>query len=196
MYLLNRSSFLLAILTLWIPTVVSASTCGSDLLAGSIDLTAPDSVGNDGLADFVNSGPSWTEGVKVSIEEQGDELWVDVTEYPGAASLAAAVRIAWLIGRVSSGSHQSVVFSDEGKGLYVIDETTLAHIGCRFVVEQEGGENPIVLMREFYDALLTYEDKTRVAPEYNGSLLGDTNTALTVNNEVFVPGWVLSAIKY
>ncbi|WP_189411370.1 hypothetical protein [Neogemmobacter tilapiae] len=178
-----------------IATSLQASDCGSSLLSGRLDLTPPNSVPNTALQDFINDGPSWAENVKVSVEEKGADLWIDITEFPGTSSAAVAPRIAFLIGRVSSGNHSNIVFADDSRGIFVIDEVVLKNIGCRFVIEQEGGENPIVLMREFYNALLNYDGRERVAPIYNGNLLGDTNIALSVNNDVFVPGWVLSAVK-
>ena len=178
-----------------LPSVSAASECLGQVLSAAPDLTRPNSVANSDLESLINGGASWADGVKISVDGRGKELWLDVTEYPGTTAIAATPRIIWLIGRISSGAQTRVVFSDGKKGLFAIDEPILKNIGCRFVIGQEGGENPIALMREFYDALTYFDTGARVAPRFNGSLLGDTMIALDVNNKVFVPAWVANAVK-
>lgn len=177
------------------PSLSAADTCPGQIFSAKPDLTAPGSVPNGALASYVNENRSWADGIKISVDQRDDELWLDVTEYPGTAAVAAAMRVVWLLARVSSGNQKRLVFADEGRGLFQIDSAVAKDIGCRFVIGENGGENPIALMREFYDALEVFQTGRRVAPLYNGSLLGDTMTAMTVNNEIFVPKWIVSAVK-
>ena len=174
--------------------VAFADACPGQVFAGTNDLTKPSSVSIAGISDFVEAA-SWSDGIRVRASEQGDDVLLDVVAYPGTTSVAAATRVVWLIGRIMNTNAKTVVFVDEKKELFSIDAMVLKNIGCRFVVGEKAGENPIALMREFYDAVLYSGSGKRIAPIFTGSLLGDTSAAMTANNEVFVPGWVMSAVK-
>ena len=176
-------------------SVAKADVCPGQVWAASPDPTPPNSVSNIDLAGYINQNSSWADGIKVSVEEHGDELWLDVTEFPGTTVVVAAQRVIWLAARLSAGHQKKLVFADGGEGVFEIDELIIKDIGCRFVIGQQSGENPIALLREFYDALDYYHTGLRVAPPFNGSLLGDTSTAMAVNNDIFIPKWVLSAVK-
>jgi hypothetical protein len=146
------------------------------------------------ISDFVKAA-AWSDGIRLTAEEHGDDVLLDVVEFPGTTSVAATSRVVWLIGRVMETDASRVVFVDEGKQLFAIDALVLKDLGCRFVVGEEAGENPIALMREFYDGVVDAGSGKRIAPVYTGSLLGDTNAAMVANNDVFVPAWVTSAVK-
>ncbi|MCL4069324.1 hypothetical protein M3484_22455 [Pseudomonas sp. GX19020] len=171
-----------------------ADPCPGQMFVAKNETAPPTSVSASDIATFVAAAP-WAEGVRVTAEERDAELWVDVTEFPGNTTAAAAPRTAWLVGRIMDTDATTVVFFDADQALFQIEARALKDIGCRFVVGEEAGENPIALMREFYDAVTRYGSGERIAPRFTGSLLGDTTTAMTANNEVFVPEWILSAVK-
>lgn len=171
-----------------------AGPCPGQMFAAKNETTPPTSVEAADIAAFVAAAP-WAEGVRITAEERGTELWLDVTEFPGNTTAAAAPRTAWLVGRIMDTDAATVVFADADEALFQIAATMLKDIGCRFVVGEQAGENPIALMREFYDAMTRHGSGQRIAGRFTGSLLGDTTTAMTANNEVFVPGWILSAVK-
>lgn len=171
-----------------------AGSCPGQMFSAKNETSAPTSVAVTDISAFLSAAP-WSEGVRVAAHQKGGEVWLDVTEFPSKVTAAAAARTAWLIGRVIDTDAGSVVFSDGGEGVFQIELGILKNIGCRFVIGEQAGENPIALMREFYDAVTHYDTGARVAPTFTGSLLGDTNAALVTNNEVFVPKWVLSAVK-
>lgn len=171
-----------------------AGPCPGQMFAAKNETAPPTSTAPADIAAFVAAAP-WAEGVRVSVEERGTELWVDVTDFPGNITAAAAPRTAWLIGRIMDTSAATVVFADADEALFQIAAPVLKDIGCRFVVGEQARENPVALMREFYDAMMRYGSGQRIAGRFTGSLLGDTTTAMTANNEVFVPEWVLSAVK-
>jgi len=177
-----------------IGTAASAADCAGIQLRGSVDNAPADTVQAGQLESWLNSS-EWTGGVKLDVEERGKDLALDVTLFPGQTTAAAAGRIAMLVGRVTVGDFERIVFVDGGRNQFYIDFPLLKNIGCRFVVgEASGGENPIALMRELFDGLRDMSG-LRVAPPYTGALLGDTMIATTVNNEVFVPRWAMSAVK-
>lgn len=175
-------------------SIALAAECPGQMFSATIEKTEPTSVGVREIPAFL-AAASWSDGVKLSASQEGEEVWLDVIEFPGTTSVAAAPRIVWLIGRVINTDAKTVVFADKGKALFSIDMITLKDIGCRFVVGEDTGENPIALMREFYDSVVYYGSNRRIAPAYTGSLLGDTGSAMTANNEVFVPKWIMSAVK-
>ena len=175
-------------------SLAPAEGCPGQVFSGKNDLTKPSSVMVSSIPEFVESA-SWSDGIRVTASEQGDDVLLDVVEFPGTTSVAAAARVVWLIGRVMDTDAKKVVFVDEDEPLFAIDAAVLKNIGCRFVIGEEAGENPIALMREFYDAVVHSASGKRIAPVFTGSLLGDTSAAMVVNNEVFVPGWVMSAVK-
>lgn len=171
-----------------------AEGCPGQVFSGKNELTKPSSVRVADIPGFVESA-SWSDGIRVTALEHGDDVLLDVVEFPGTTSVAAASRVVWLIGRVMDTDAKNVVFVDKSESLFAIDAVVLKNIGCRFVIGEAAGENPIALMREFYDAVVYSASGKRIAPVFTGSLLGDTSTAMVANNEVFVPGWVASAVK-
>lgn len=128
-----------------------AGSCPGQMFVAKNETAPPTSVNAADIAAFVAAAP-WAEGVRVTAEERGAELWLDVTEFPGNTTAAAAPRTAWLVGRIMDTDVATVVFSDADQALFQIEARALKDIGCRFVVGEEAGENPIALMREFYDA--------------------------------------------
>jgi hypothetical protein len=134
-------------------------------------------------------------GVQVSSELKGDELWIDITEFPGDVTAAAAPRIVMQAGRLAAPEFSLLVMSDSGRGIFSLNEADARRVGCQFQWGVEGGENPIHLLREMYKAMRFYETDRPVTTGFTGSLLGDTGLALNLNNEVFLPQWVMSAVK-
>ncbi|PIE14862.1 MAG: hypothetical protein CSA68_09335 [Rhodobacterales bacterium] len=174
---------------------VLANECGSNYWPGTLPEHEPNSVAVSDLNDFLATFPT-AEGIKFDVEVKPGELWIDVLEYPGEVTVAAASRILFIIGRIADGEFGSLVLADAGEGLFRISEDDIRSIGCQFVWGVEGrGQNPIALLREFADALTYYDTGHRVALPFNGSLLGDTHKALDMLNEAVNPQWVLRTVE-
>ena len=172
-----------------------ANPCGSNYWPGTLPEHEPNSVPVSELGAFLSTFPT-AEGIKFKVEIKPDELWIDVLEYPGKVSVAAASRIVFIIGRIVDGEFGSLVLADAGEGLFRISEDDIKAIGCQFVWGVEGrGQNPIALIRQFADALTYYDTGHRVAMPFNGSLLGDTNKAMAVLNQAVNPQWVLRTVE-
>lgn len=172
-----------------------ANECGSNYWPGTLPEHEPNSVAVSELGEFFLTFPA-AEGIKFDVEVKPGELWIDVLEYPGDVTVAAASRILFIIGRIADGEFGSLVLADADEGLFRISETDIRAIGCQFVWGVEGrGQNPIALIRQFADALRYYDTGRRVALSFNGSLLGDTNKAVAVLNEAVNPQWVLRTVE-
>lgn len=188
-----RSGVLTAFLTCS-AFAASANTCDGKYWPGPLQEHEPNAIALPELEAHLNQ-LSVAEGIGFDIELKDDGLWIDVTEYPGNVTLAAASRVLFIIGRITDGQFGSMVLSDNGKGVFRISEPDIRAIGCQFVWSVPNhGENPIVLVREFADALTYYDTGGRVALPYNGSPLGDTQKALSVLNDALVPKWVLKTV--
>jgi hypothetical protein len=155
---------------------------------------APLSLGLDEMQNKINAGSS-AEGMIFEFTKKGSEVWMDVTYVPDNATVLAGMRSAWQAFRLLSDDFDSFVFADNGVGLYKLSEPVAREIGCQFIWGREGGQNPIHLMRVFYQNLANYADGMPAVTGFNGSLLGDTNRAITFNNEVFVQKWLISAVQ-
>lgn len=136
-----------------------------------------------------------SDGVQVTSELKGDELWIDITEYPGDLTAAAAPRIVLQTGRLAGPGFSRLVLADGGQGVFSLSEAEARMLGCQFQWGVRGGENPIHLLREMYKAMRFYETGQLISTNFTGSLMGDTSLALNLNNEVFLPRWVLSSVK-
>lgn len=155
---------------------------------------APLSVPLSQIENRINGDPS-ADGIVLAITVKDRIMRMDLKAMPGTTSVAAATRVVFMIGRLAEPDYTELRFSDEGKDLFVIDGDAIRGIGRQFVWGEEGrGQNPIHLIRLFVDAL-RYPDGTRVAPEFPGSLLGDTTLATRTMVDVFNPGWVLKNTK-
>ncbi len=136
-----------------------------------------------------------SEGIQFASEMRGNELWVDITKYPGTTTAAGALRAIMQMGRLVSDDFDTLVLADDGVGLFAISEPKLRDIGCQFIWGRKGGQNPIALMRDLFQGMEYYETRQPLSTRWNGSLLGDSNLAVTLNNEVLVPEWVLNSVK-
>lgn len=141
------------------------------------------------------SASEWSSGVEIESEMHGDELWIDITSFPGDTTAAAGPRAIMMVGRLADESFSHLVLSDAGTGLFAISEPDIRSIGCQFIWGVEGGQNPIALMREMYAAMTHYGTGQPLSTRWNGNLLGDTTIAINVNNEIVLPGWVMSAVE-
>lgn len=174
---------------------VLANECGSNYWPGTLPEHEPNSVSVSELSSFLATFPT-AEGIKFKVEIKPGELWIDILEYPGEVTVAAAPRVLFIIGRITDGEFGSLVLADAGEGLFRISEDDIRAIGCQFVWGVEGrGQNPIALLREFSDALTYYDTGRRVALPFNGSILGDTNKAMAALNEAVTPQWVLRTVE-
>ena len=98
-------------------------------------------------------------------------------------------------GRLADERFQRLVLAEAETGIFVIEEPALRAIGCRFIWGREGGENPIALIRDLFRNLVWYESGRPLSVRFSGSLLGDTSLAMSLNNELLIPKWVMSAVK-
>lgn len=155
---------------------------------------APQSLALSDLQKTLNAGDE-AEGMIFEFQEVDGDIWMDVGYVPGEASALAGLRTAYMAFRLLSDDFDEFVFSDGDTGLYKIAEPKAREIGCQFIWGREGGQNPIYLMRVFYESLLNFEDGQPAVVGFNGSLMGDTNLAMTFNNEVFVQNWLLTALE-
>ena len=134
------------------------------------------------------------EGIEIAVDLDGGDLLLDVLSYPGDLTAAAALRVVFMIGRLSDESYDRLVLIDKGEHLFYINEPDLRSVGCRFIWRRQGGENPIALMRDFYSDLRFFDTDQPVVRGLSGSLLGDTQRVLQANNEVVLPAWIVSAL--
>lgn len=137
----------------------------------------------------------WSDGIQVTSQRQGKDIWLDITHFPGTTTAAAGPRIIMMAGRLADESFSNLVLSDHGNGIFLISEPDIRSIGCRFIWGVEGGENPIALLREMYAKMVWFETHQPLSTRWNGSLLGDTMTATSINNDIVIPKWVMSAVK-
>ncbi|SIN82759.1 hypothetical protein SAMN05444002_0818 [Vannielia litorea] len=154
----------------------------------------PQSVSMNQIQNYLNASES-SEGVIFDVERKGRELWLDIVYVPADATVIVGVRSIFQIGRLIDGDFDSIVFSDDGQGLYALPEPMLRELGCQFIWGREGGQNPIYLIRVFFQNLRDFENGKLAVSGFNGSLLGDTGRAMSYHNEVFAPKWILTALE-
>lgn len=141
------------------------------------------------------SASRFSDGVKFKSWMKGDELWLDITEYPGSTTAAAGPRAVMQVGRLAGPGFTRLVLADRGQGVFVFDEPDIRAIGCQFIWGREGGQNPIALLRMMYRSMKYYQSGQPVSTSFTGALLPDTSLALNIGSKVFMPGWALSALK-
>lgn len=140
------------------------------------------------------SASQWSRGITFTSVMKGDELWVDITSFPGETTAAAAPAAIMQIGRLADDSFKTLVLSDGEKGLFAIDEPDIRAVGCKFIWGRQGGENPVALLRDLYPPMRWYETGAPITTAWNGSLLGDSQLAMRIGTEVLIPKWVMSAV--
>ncbi|MEY8802147.1 hypothetical protein AB9K35_17860 [Leisingera sp. XS_AS12] len=162
--------------------------------ASSAPYLEPLSVPAKDIGGHLN-GWEWSDGMQFASRLHGSELWLDITQFPGNATAAAASRSVMQLGRIADEDFATLVLAEGDAGLFSISEPELRAIGCQFIWGKEGGQNPIALMRDLYKALRHYESGAPLSTGFNGSLLGDTNLALQLNNKIVLPQWAMSAVN-
>lgn len=178
-----------------VATTASATDCSAwSRFSTNRAYLEPLSVDTSEVGSFFSSY-KYAGGVQLSSEMRSDELWIDITEFPGDTTAAAASRIVMQIGRLVEDDFNALVLAEGQTGLFRVPEPELRRIGCQFIWGIEGGENPIALMRELFKSMEHYETGKPVSTNWNGSLLGDTTLALDINNTLFLPKWVMSAVR-
>jgi hypothetical protein len=145
------------------------------------------------LEQRLNNDPS-SDGVKMHIGHHDGVLSFDIYESPGETSAAAIVRVLFMAFRLAEKDYTRVSLVDTGTEIFSLDASDAQSIGQQFVWGEAGaGQNPIALIRQFADALRD-DSGNRVAPPFNGSLLGDTSKALDTLNDRFHPDWTFATI--
>lgn len=190
-----RLSFLATFSVFTLAGPIEATSCQQwPQFASSLEYLQPLSVPAARIGDHM-SAAEWSDGVEFASELRGNELWLDITRYPSDTTAIAGTRAILIVGRLADDSFDRLVLSDADRGIFSISEPDIRSIGCQFIWGVEGGENPIALLRDLYSAMTHYETGRPLSTRWNGSLLGDTNLALELNNGVLVPGWVRSAVE-
>jgi len=186
-------------ITCLIATLIAGSANATDCAAwprfsSSEAYLTPLSVEVSKVGEFFSSY-EYSQGIQFTSEMRGSELWLDIVEFPGTTTAAGAPRVVMQIGRLVKDDFETLVLSEDGEGLFAISEDNLRNIGCQFIWGREGGQNPIALIRELYKQMEYYETRLPLSTRWNGSLLGDTTLAMTLNNDLVLPKWVVSAIQ-
>lgn len=170
-------------------------SCGGNYWPGTLPEHKVDSISVGSLQSFLDTSPVF-DGIKFRASRKGTELWLDVVSYPRDVTALASIRTIFVIGRVVKPEYSALVLADKADGEFEISYRDLHAIGCQFVWGVEGrGQNPIALNRDLTDALRYYPKGARVAPPFNGSLLGDTNIMLSTLNEIVYPRWLLRTVE-
>lgn len=171
------------------------ASCGVNYWPGTLPEHQVDSISASALQSFLDSAPV-VDGIKFQVTLKGGELWLDIVSYPGDLTALASIRTLFVIGRVVKPEYSKLVLADKSEGEFEISYRDLHTIGCQFVWGVQGrGQNPIALNRDLTDALRYYPTGVRVAPPFNGSLLGDTNIMLTTLNNLVYPRWLLKTVE-
>lgn len=169
-------------------------SCGDNYWTGSSREHAVDAVSRSSLQVFLHQLPA-ADGIGFMVKNTPNELWLDIVSYPGDVTVAASTRVLFIVGRVTRPEYKLLVLADNGIPLFKISYEDIHRIGCQFVWGEEGGQNPIALMRELVDSLRHYENGERVAPEFTGSLLGDTTLTIDTLNKIVTPMWVMRTVN-
>lgn len=149
----------------------------------------PFSVPLSQLEERINSDP-FASGAEFKIRASGRILRVDLVSIPGETSVAAVMRCIFMIGRLGEEKYDEMRFSDGGTDTFLIAGEKIREIGEQFLWGEEGGQNPIHLLRLFADSL-RYPDGSRVIAPLTGSLLGDTSRSINAINDIFHKNWTL-----
>jgi hypothetical protein len=157
-------------------------------------LLLPQSVEISRAQDYIN-GLETSEGVIFDIEQRENELWIDIVYVPNDATVISGLRAVMQLGRLVAGEFDRIVLSNDGKGVYQLSEATIREIGCQFIWGEEGGQNPIYLMRVFFENLELYPSGDKAVSGFTGRLFADTNIAMEFHNKQFAPAWMLSALE-
>jgi hypothetical protein len=173
-------------------TLAGSESCAGNYWPGTTPEHEVDSVSVRDLQRFLDTAPVF-DGITFSATMNSDELWLDVVRYPGNVTALASIRTILVVGRVVQPEYSKLVLADAGGGVFEISYEAIHKIGCQFVWGSQGaGQNPIALNRDLIDNMRVYGTNERVAPPFNGSLLGDTGKMVNAFNEVVYPRWLLS----
>lgn len=178
-----------------LPFQASATDCSAwPRFSTTEDYLRPNSQPAAEVDDFLNTS-EFSSGLVLEAQLHGDELWVDILKFPGHSSAAIGMAAIMKIGRLVDADFEKLVLADNGNPAFFIYEPVAREIGCQFIWGREGGQNPIYLMRILAMNLHRYETNALVATGFTGSLLGDTKLALSINTEILLPDWALSAVN-
>lgn len=155
---------------------------------------APQSVSIGDIQNYMNTIET-SEGVIFDIEQRQAEIWIDIVFVPDDATMVSGLRAVMQMGRILAGDFDRIVLSDEGTGVYQLPEAKFREIGCQFVWGEEGGQNPIYLIRLFFQNLEIHPTGTKAVSGFTGHLLGDTTRAMDYHNQQFARSWILSGLQ-
>lgn len=177
------------------PAAAADNSCGDHYWAGTGPEHEIDQIPVSGIQRFLDASPA-VDGIKFDVSIKGKEVWLDIVQYPPEVSVIASLRSLMVLGRVVKPGYDKLVLADGDKGLFQVAYPDIHAMGCQFVWgADKKGQNPIALLRDLADKLTYYETGARVAPTFNGSLLGDTNAMLATMNKIVYPEWLLKSVK-
>ena len=184
----------IVLIFLSLPAVVEATDCREwSNFSTNEEYLEPISFTPAALVSELNKS-SYSNGLQISISENGSELWMDITRFPGDAAVVTATAAIMKVGRLVNHDFDILVLSDGESAIFQIVEPVAREIGCQFIWGREGGQNPIHLMRILMRNLQHYETGSFVSDGFTGHLLGDTTLAMDINNQILIPDWAMSAL--
>jgi len=189
------SKFCTAVMALGIASGAGATTCEQwSYFSSTEEFLEPLSVSSKKIGKHLTAS-EYSDGVVFSSRRKGKDVWLDIEKFPGSSSAIASTRALMMAGRLMDENFERLVLEDDGKPIFAISESKLREIGCQFIWSREGGQNPLALMRELYQAMVWYEDGRPMSTLWNGSLLGDTSLAAQLSAQVLMPEWAMSAVE-
>ena len=175
-------------------TIGSANPCiGGPYVPSAAPHLAPGSVPSDQLAEHLHSW-DYSHGIQFDISLVGEQLRVDIIDFPGETRLVAGLFAILQISRLVEEDFGMLVLMDEGRGRFAFRGSEARTQGCRTLwgVDTTGTAIPmfIDIMRNVVDS-----DSQRITPAYTGYFLADINRALDTFNQVIAPEWIYSSVR-
>jgi hypothetical protein len=187
-----RRIFPLIILSIGFGTSAAADPCegGPYAVSGAPHLE-PGSIPVAELAGVLNTW-SYSQGIQFDISLVGEQLRVDITEFPPDTQLVAGLFSLLQISRLVQEDFGQLVLVDGDRGLFAFRGSEARLNGCRTLwgVEANGAVVPpmVGIMQNVVNA-----DSQRITPAYTGAFISDVNRALDTFNQVIAPAWLYSS---
>lgn len=173
-------------------SVAAADPCeGGPYAQSDASHLEPGSIPADELASVLNSW-NYSHGIQFDISLVGEQLRVDITEFPSGTQLVAGLFSLLQISRLVEEEFGMLVLMDQGRGLFAVRGSEARVNGCRTLWGVATGGTPVPpmvgIMQNFVNA-----DSQRITPIYSGAFISDVNRALDTFNQVIAPEWIHSA---
>lgn len=190
--MLSRSLGLALVLAF--PTSLLANPCEKTKFIGSSAAhLAAGSIPNNELGDHLNAS-IYTHGIQFDIRQAGEDLQVDIIEFPQETQLAAGLFALLQVSRLAASEFDRLVLVDGDIELFSFAGNVARENGCQTLwgVNVEG--SPMPLLVGIMSAAKDLENDALLV-QYSGRWLADMNTAIGTFNEVIAPKWIYSAAK-